>query len=231
MGDRRLRARIGDDGLGVHHPGEATGDAVLPGDRCTSTSPRGGARAGRRPRCGAATSPTCCLPSQAPRGGPDSPAPGRSASPFILKATRQSSSAFSSRDRAGHCRGVGALGHASSLPLVLTPASSSRCLQRHARVHDVVDHAMRELAAVQLRAAPLHARVGGALEKVGRGSSRGKRFRSSMVKTSGRSTRPLIIKRCCSGCDFRDASVMAFKAETVRRDDAVKRMKRREVHR
>ena len=72
-------------------------------------------------------------------------------------------------------------------------------LQRNARVHDVVHHAVGELAAVELRAAPFHAGIRRAFEEVDAVGAAGKRLRSSMVNTSGLSTRPLIISRCLAG--------------------------------
>jgi hypothetical protein len=53
------------------------------------------------------------------------------------------------------------------LPFGLTPASFEQRLQRNAGVPDIVDHAVGELAAVELRAAPLHAAIGRAFEEIG----------------------------------------------------------------
>ena len=66
--------------------------------------------------------------------------------------------------------------------------------ERRSRVHHAMDHAVGELAAVQLRAAPLHAGIGSAFEKIDAVFA-GNRFRSSMVTTSGLSISPLIISR------------------------------------
>ena len=62
------------------------------------------------------------------------------------------------RDRAGHGGGVGAFGH-DPLAIRLDASGFEQIAQRHAGIHDVVDHAVGELAAVQLGAAPFHARV------------------------------------------------------------------------
>ena len=53
----------------------------------------------------------------------------------------------------------------SHLALVLRPASSSNSFREHAGIHDVVHHTVRELAAVELGAAPFHAGVCSALEE------------------------------------------------------------------
>ena len=134
------------------------------------------------------------------------------------------------RQRAVHAGGIGAFQH-QPLGLRLEPGLVEQRLQRHAGIHDVVDHAVRELAAVELRAAPFHAGIGRAFEEVDDGSRRGMRLMSSMVKTSGLSTRPLIISRCFGGFDLGDAAMMALEAEAGRRDDAVELVQRREVDR
>ena len=88
-----------------------------------------------------------------------------SASPFILNATMQSSSAFS----IGMERVIAEASAPSAsihLPSGLTPASSRRMLERHAGIHDIMDHAVGELAAIQLGAAPFHARIGCAFQKI-----------------------------------------------------------------
>ena len=77
------------------------------------------------------------------------------------QATRQFSIAFSSGiERV--MRDASAPSGMTHLALVLTPASSQQGLQRNAGMIDIVDHAMGELAAIELGSAPFHAGIGGA---------------------------------------------------------------------
>ena len=57
----------------------------------------------------------------------------------------------------------------------------------------------------------------------------GKRTMSFMVSTSGRSTRPWIISRCCVRIDVGPSGMMALEEQAVRRDDAVQILQRRKA--
>ena len=54
---------------------------------------------------------------------------------------------------------------------------------------------------------------------------------SSIVRTSGRLTRPWIIRRCCAGSISRHARMVALEVQSARRDDAEQVLQRREAHR
>src|SRR3546814_10248756 len=68
-------------------------------------------------------------------------------------------------DRAGHRRGVGAL-RQQPLAAGLHAGLVQQRAKAHAGIDHAVHHAVGELAAVELRAAPLHAGVGRALQEV-----------------------------------------------------------------
>ncbi len=102
--------------------------------------------------------------------------------------------------------------------------------ERHTGVHDVVDHAVRELTAVELRSPPLHAGIRRAFEKIDLADPR-----HALDVVHGEDKRRVdetvdhhpVVGRV----DLGNAAVMALKAKSGRRDDSVQPMKRREVHR
>ena len=57
----------------------------------------------------------------------------------------------------------------------------------------------------------------------------GKRTMSFMVSSSGRSTRPWIMKPMLVRVDVRPSGVMALEEQAVRRDDAVQVLQRRKA--
>ena len=77
----------------------------------------------------------------------------------------QSSSALLSGMRAVHRGGIAALRH-DPFRARLETGLLQQHLQRHARVLHAMHHAVRVLAAIELGAAPFHAGIGRAFEKI-----------------------------------------------------------------
>jgi hypothetical protein len=145
------------------------------------------------------------------------------------KASRQSFKAFLDRQRAIHGRSIRAFQH-QPLCIRLDASFIQHGLQRHAGIHDVVHHAVGELAAVELRAAPLHAGIRRAFEEVDLVHARHAldvvhREHQRLVHEAV-DHQPVI-----GGIDLRDAGVMPLEAQARWRDDAVEFVQRREIHR
>ena len=112
----------------------------------------------------------------------------------------------------------------------LRPACSSSSLQRHAGVLHAMHHAVGVLAAIELGAAPFHAGIGRAFEKIDPVDAR------QPLEVVQREDQRLVDEAVhhqpvVARVDLRDAAMMALEAEPVRRDDAVELMQRREAHR
>src|SRR6476659_6904805 len=91
-------------------------------------------------------------------------------------------------------------------------------------------HAVGVLAAVELGAAPLHAGIGGTFEKIDLVNAwqalelvEGK---DQWLFDQAMQHQAVVVRN-----DFGNASVMTFEAQSVRRNDAVELMQRREAHR
>jgi hypothetical protein len=147
----------------------------------------------------------------------------------MAKAISTSFERLLQRQRAVHAGGIGALQH-QPFGAGLEPGLGEQQLQRHARIHDVMDHAVGELAAVELRAAPLHAGIGGAFEKIDVILARHPldvfHREDQRLVDEAMDHEPVIGR-----VDLGDAAVMALEAQAGRRDDAVELMQRREIHR
>jgi hypothetical protein len=135
--------------------------------------------------------------------------------------------AFLDRQRAIHAGSIRAFQH-QPLCIRLDASFIQHGLQRHAGIHDVVHHAVGKLAAVELRAAPLHAGIRRAFEEVDPVHAR------HALDVLHREHQWLIdqaIDHQTVACriDFRDAAVVALEAEPGRRDDSVQLMERREI--
>ena len=116
------------------------------------------------------------------------------------------------------------------LPLVFTPASSRTAAQRHTGIHDVVDHAVGELTAVQLRAAPFHARIRRAFKEIGPIFAR----ESHDVlhgEDQRRVDQTVDHQPMRGGINLGHAAVVTLETQTIGRDDPVEFMQRGEVDR
>ncbi len=102
------------------------------------------------------------------------------------------------------------------------PGLFQQQLQRHAGVLHAMDHAVGVLAAVELGAAPLHAGIGGAFEKINSVDARQPlevfEREDQRLVDQPMQHQPVVVR-----IDFGDAAVVALEAQTVRRDDSVKR--------
>ena len=129
----------------------------------------------------------------------------------------------------GHRGGVGAFRqHPFRVRLDARPRRAAA--QRHAGVLHAMHHAVGVLAAVELRAAPLHAGIGGAFEEIDPVDARKaleivEREDQRLVDQAVHH-QPVVVR-----IDLGDAAVMALEAEPVRRDDAVELVQRREADR
>ena len=89
---------------------------------------------------------------------------------------------------------------------------------------------MRELAAIELGAAPFHAGIGGAFEEIDPVLARKPHDvfhgEDELLVDETVDHQPVHGR-----IDLRDAGMMTLEAEAIRRDDAVKLMQRGEVHR
>ena len=72
---------------------------------------------------------------------------------------------FLDRQRTVHAGGIRAFQH-QPFRVRLEAGLVKQHLERHARIHDVVNHAVGELAAVELGAAPLHAGIRRAFQEI-----------------------------------------------------------------
>jgi hypothetical protein len=118
----------------------------------------------------------------------------------------------------------------SHLAFGLTPGFVEQHAQRHAGVFDAMHHAMGVLAAVELRAAPLHAGVRGAFEEVdtvhAREALQAREREDQLFLDQPVHDQPVVFR-----IDLGDAAMMALEAQPVRRDDAVELVQRREADR
>ena len=90
-------------------------------------------------------------------------------------------------------------------------------------------HAVRVLAAIELGASPFHAGIGGALEEIDFIDAR-QPLEIVQREDQRLIDQPVHHQAVVVRIDLRDATVMAFEAEPVRRDDAVELMQRRKAH-
>ena len=176
-------------------------------------------------------SPTCCLPSPAPRGGSGSPVSGRS------RLAVHSASRPCSR-RAPFP--AGSSGHSPP-----RPPPSGKDPRRHCRSTCFFpEEERRGTAGIRRRLwimpwvnctpfnLPRRAIPCRKLPRI-RGNRSGSRavnrIRSSMVKTSGVSTSPLIISRCWPGSTSATPEWCRLEAQAVGGDDPLQLVQRREV--
>ena len=130
------------------------------------------------------------------------------------------------RDRARHRRGVGALGQ-NPFRIRFDARLFQQQFERHAGVLHAMHHAVGVLDAVELGAAPLHAGIGGAFQEMDAIDARQaldvlERENQRLVDQTMQH-QPVIVR-----IDFGDAAMVTFEAQTVRRDDAVEFVQRRE---
>ncbi len=223
---RRLRRRRGDHRLGVHHEGELARFAVL---QQVGVFRRLFAR---EPRL------VADLDAAQPLH-PHIAFPARHDEPQRIAVLRPQHLAvhaigdqaiverLGERDRARHRRGVGAL-RQDPFGVRLEAGLVEQQLQRHAGVFDAMHHAVGVLAAIELRAAPLHAAIGRAFQEMDAVDAREalhvvKREDQRLVDQAMHH-QPVVGR-----IDLGDAGMMPLEAQPVRRDDAVERMQRREA--
>ena len=136
---------------------------------------------------------------------------------------------FLDRHGAGHRRGVGAL-RQQPLGVGLETGFFEQALERDARVHDAVDHAVGELTAVELRALPLHAGIGRAFEErdpVDAGEALDVLQRQHQRLLDEAVDHQPMLGRI----DLGDAAMVALEAQAVRGDDSLQLVQRREADR
>jgi hypothetical protein len=133
------------------------------------------------------------------------------------------------RDRAGHRRGVSPF-RQHPFAVGLHAGFFQQVAQRHTGIDHVVDHAVGELAAIQLRAAPLHAAIGRAFEEVDPVFAR-EALQVLHGEDQRRVDQAVDHQPVIGRIDDRRAAMVTLEAQPVRRDDAVKLMQRREVDR
>ena len=133
------------------------------------------------------------------------------------------------RQRPIHSGGICAFKH-EPFGIRLQSGFVQQDLERHTGVHDVVDHAVRELTAVELRAPPLHTGIRRAFEKMDLVHPR-----HALDVFHGEDKRlvdePVDHQPVVGRVDLGNAAMMALEAKSGRRDNSVEPMQRREVHR
>ena len=136
---------------------------------------------------------------------------------------------FLQRQRARHRGGVAAF-QQQPFRFRLQAGFIEQRLQRHAGIHHAMHHAVRVLAAVELRAAPFHSGIGGAFAEMRAVDARHAlqiiEREDQRLVDQAMHDQPVIGR-----IDFGDAGMMPLEAQSVRRDDAVERVDRREAHR
>ncbi len=137
---------------------------------------------------------------------------------------------FLDRDRARHACGVGAF-HEKPFRVRANAGLIEHRFERDAGVHDVVHHAVRVLAAVQLRAAPLHAAIRRAFEEIDAVHPVRETLQILEREDHRLFDQAVDHQAVLRRIDFGDAAVMTLETKSARRDDAVELMERREIHR
>jgi hypothetical protein len=131
------------------------------------------------------------------------------------------------RDRPGHGGGIRAFGKDPG-GIRPNPRFFQQKPQRHAGIDDVVDHPMGELAAVQLRPAPFHARIRRAFEEIGPVLPR-EAHDVFHREHQRRVHQPVDHQPVLPRVDLGDAGMVAFETQPVGRDDPLHLVQRREV--
>src|SRR5262249_61434081 len=102
--------------------------------------------------------------------------------------------------------------------------------QRDAGLLHAMHHAMRVLTAIELGAAPFHPRIGRAFEEMDPVDAR-KALELVQREDQWFVDNPMQHQAVIVWINFSDPAVMAFEAQAVWGDDAVKLMQRGEAHR
>ncbi len=141
----------------------------------------------------------------------------------------QSSSALLERDRSVHRGRVAAFDH-DPFCVRLETGLLEQNLQGHAGILHAMHHAVGVLTAVELGAAPFHAGIGGAFEKIDPVDARQTleliERKNQRLFDQAMQHQPIV-----GWIDLGNAAMMAFEAQSIRRNDAVELMQRREADR